>query len=364
MNFRKYDIVVIGAGPAGSTAAILAKKKGFKVALLDRAVFPRDKICGDQIIINSLASLEVAGVDFTELIKQSVVTDDLEFYSNETNAVTFDLRESPVKIFSCKRLTFDSFLFTTAQNLGVDCFEGINNTSFKDQTVEFNQNNSKNKLSYSYLIGADGATSLVRRTFFNQLNLSKAIATRSYVNFIGNKNKMKGFYFKEIGKGGYFWIFPVNETIANSGVIVFTDEWKQHFKDLQSAHLFFAKKLKHYIAYPEKIETWQTPFLLSKESLVNTNTLLVGDAAGLVNPMLGHGIDSAIASSKIAIDCIYENQNSKHRLNLYSEIIYKEFTTNNIAQLDFRDKKMILDENFSKNIVDFFSNLDNNKIYH
>lgn len=72
MQNPHYDIAIIGAGPAGASAAIFAAKKGLKVALIDRAIFPRDKICGDQIILNILDLIGAQGVDLKPLLESSI----------------------------------------------------------------------------------------------------------------------------------------------------------------------------------------------------------------------------------------------------------------------------------------------------
>ncbi|MBI3519025.1 MAG: NAD(P)/FAD-dependent oxidoreductase [Bacteroidetes bacterium] len=358
-----YDIIIIGAGPAGTTAAILAAKKGLKVALIDRAVFPRDKICGDQIILNALDILINEKIDITPLLQQSVLTGCLQYITNK-ETVSFDLRNSDIKTISCKRELFDSFLFNEAIKLISACHQGIKDLSIVEEnglnTIHFTDSEKEITLSSKYLIGADGATSFVRRTFFSNLRLSHAIATRSYVNYTGNKVFMRGFYYNEIAKGGYFWIFPVNETTANCGVILFTDDWKKHFKNINDVHFFYAKKEEAYISYPEKVNSWQTPFLLSKEQLTHNSILLIGDAAGLVNPMFGHGIDAAIISAKIAAEHIHKKiNNPAANLNAYSGEIFETFTKKYIAHEIFRNQEMTLDEGFETRFRKYFELKDN-----
>lgn len=358
-----YDIAIIGSGPSGSTAAILAAKKGYRVAVIDRCIFPRDKVCGDQIILNALDILVNEGIDLSPLMKYSVMTGCLE-YITDKETFSFDLRESPIKSLSCKRELFDNFLFSEAQKLISVCFQGTKDLNIQEEVenykIRFNCDGNTQTISAKYIIGADGASSFVRRNFFKNLILSNAIATRSYVNYTGNKVFMRGYYFHEIENGGYFWIFPVNDKTANCGVIVFNDHWKKYFKTLNEVHFHYAEKLKELISYPETIDTWQTPFLLSEQEIVNGNVLLVGDAAGLVNPMFGHGIDAAIISGKVAIDHI--NKHSKdinYNLNNYSKEIYNLFASKYITHERFRNEKMKVDDGFASRLQNYFSIKEN-----
>lgn len=112
------------------------------------------------------------------------------------------------------------------------------------------------------------------------------------------------------------------------------------------------------------MDTWQTPFLLSEKSLIKDKIILIGDAAGLVNPMFGHGIDAAILSAYIAVNHIDKHVKLiNYNLDNYSKDIFELLISKYIKHKQFRDTEMHIDNDFDNRLNKYLSNKDNITVY-
>ena len=185
------------------------------------------------------------------------------------------------------------------------------------------------------VIGADGANSAVAREIRGaQIDPDHTcIAHRAYYSGIGG---MKGYieiHFVKSIMPGYFWIFPLENGIANVGVGMMMGDVKKHGADLGKAMeniirnnpLFKERFANAKMVSP--LKAWQLPFGSKKRKVHAENVLLVGDAAGLIDPFSGEGIGNAMLSGKIAAEVAYEalvaNDTSEQFLARYEETLWK-----------------------------------------
>jgi len=331
-----YDIVVVGAGPAGSVAAYECAKRGFKTILLEKAITPREKACGGAVMYRGIRILN--GIIPRELIEQKIY--GLRFgFHNGTSSEFISNKLIGITVFRDK---FDDFLSKRAVEAGVEFSEGarVIHTSVSDACATIQLQDGR-ELKSDFLIGADGVNSIVSRSLKlrpirkDLTRIGLGMEADFYVGRAGVMKATKGNpSILEIlpikNQIAYGWIFPKREHlaigIAGSGV---------HMRALRHDFDRFYQNLEKRLGVELKLEKRRTCFL-GGEGLRGTNVtnraILVGDAAGFVDPMMGEGIAYAMQSSIIAVDVIdqamAEDQYSADSLWKYHHLCREEFSAN------------------------------------
>lgn len=313
---NSYDIIIVGAGPAGCAAALYAEKSNLNCLVIEKTSFPKDKICGDAFMPVCETILNELDLSFNDIKKNDICfVDKVNFYSNQKQI------HVPTLVYNCKRAVFDNYIFDKA-NSKVQILQNSNVVSLLKQEkdvigliVEWNglvyQINSK------YIIGADGATSKVKRLIGIPKINDCAIACRSYLPY----NKSLPFfsikYLPEITPG-YFWIFRVSDNEINVGTILFKENSKS---DLIEIHKKCVLNFLNIKLETNKIDSWQLPFTDNTDGLCIGGCLLIGDAAGLIDPLIGHGIDTALISAKLSIEAIVAGKTAGEVCEIYKNTI-------------------------------------------
>jgi len=317
-----YDCIVVGGGPGGSTAAALLSKKGRRVLLIDKGKFPRDKTCGDAISGKSLGVLEELGL-VREIEKADHGEIDGVLFSSPNGTVAsipFGKGGGHIsKGYTCRRQVYDGLLFQNAKK-GCDVMEGMAATALVKENgaaagvLAVGADGREYEFRGKMVIGADGVNSVVAREIRGSETDPKhtCIAYRAYYSGItGMAGKLEIHFVKSI-MPGYFWIFPMENGIANVGVGMVMEDMKRHGTDLGKA---MGAMLKENPLFRERfanakmvslLKAWQLPFGSKKRKVHAENALLVGDAAGLVDPFSGEGIGNAMLSGKLASEVAHE----------------------------------------------------------
>lgn len=311
-----YDVVVIGAGPAGAHLSYLLAKSGCKVALVDRAKFPRDKLCGGLLTYKTLKLLEAAysNADFKGFEVQSAHV----IFKNELLA-SFDLLSHS---YIVHRYTFDSELVSHAKDQGCCTYFGVSLN-----TIDFSQNEvhlSDGKvIKYIQLVGADGVLSKVRRLSGIPHNQSgfcmEAYVPRNQVKDLSRLDKGGiEIYYGNFTKG-YGWIFPRKDSIlVGAGSI--TNEANE--KEVIS--LF--DKFLHTVTYCKNIKSFGAYIPAGNSIALGTpqheNVCLIGDASGFIDPFTGEGIYYALFTAEIAAKAILSGKSvyNVYKKNLQTNI--------------------------------------------
>lgn len=290
-----FDVIVIGAGPAGSTAAYRLARRGARVALLDRAVFPRDKPCGGGITLRGLHHLPI---DVTPVVEDRITIAELGFgYDNRFVRHA----DSPV-VYMTQRRRLDALLAQSAAAAGADFRDGVRVRTIETGPRGVTVATDTDRLSAALVIGADGCNGVSAK----QLGLGGG---RTYgVAYEGNvtwddldHSYWKGRLLLEFATvpGGYAWVFPKGDH-ANVGV----GGWGREGGNLKE-HL--ARLCKQYDIDPARVTQargYRLPIRDPRSPVASTRALVVGDAAGLVDPMSGDGMYEAFLSSRLACESV------------------------------------------------------------
>lgn len=338
-----YDIIIVGAGPAGCTCAYQLAGKGLKIAIIDKDVFPRDKICGDALsadVVNQLFRIDTnLGTEFLKSVpKQSSY--GVRFFSPNQQCLDIDFvnpnhKEAPG--FIAKRRDFDAFYFNQIKNLpGIYPFPDHKVVDVEHLENEVIVKTDEKSFSAKLIIGADGAKSVVNRKLA-KIKVEKdhyCAGVRQYFEHVDGfheQNYIELHFYKDV-LPGYFWIFPLSNNQANVGLGMLSSEISKQRIDLKkklSEIIHHHPNVKHRFrnARPlESIKGFGLPIGSKKRPCSGDRFLLLGDAASLIDPFTGEGIGNAIRSGRIAanhvISAFEKNRFDAGYNSLYDKEIY------------------------------------------
>jgi geranylgeranyl reductase family protein len=316
MMHLKYDITVVGAGPAGATAAYILGKKNHSVLLLDKAHFPRKKLCGGCLTIKTVWLLErIFNETAASLIEKSIV--NFQTHRFEVRCRTKLLVDvlSPFPFHFVDRQVYDAFFLQKAKDVGVDVLEGekvcdIDLNGKANSSTFFLTTSGGRLIETKFLIGADGANSVVRTKLLKEKKIDGAKWQRNLAAgievFLSRNGEFAAFDSSILSLGyvryGYAWIFPNRDRlVVGMGSLTRKNKnLKAHFQEFLSDYNLGSIDSQPVQGHP-------LPFGNSLSKPFYGNILLVGDAAGLVDPMLGEGIYQAHLSGELAAKAVIES---------------------------------------------------------
>ena len=287
-----YDVAIAGAGPAGSTAAYHLARAGARVILLDRAKFPRDKPCGGGVTVRAFAE---APVDLTPVVEQAVRRVRFSFRFGDP----FDYDYPQTLVFMTQRHRLDALLVEQAVAAGA-AFEDdtlIRSASLAEDGARLLT--ATGSIDASLIVGADGSTGTVARSLGLAPAPDPPVALEANFPYAGDAtpDAWREVLAIELGSihGGYGWSFPKADHL-NVGCGGFASEGgrlRRHLASLQ----------EHYAldgATMANLRGHHLPTRRDGTAIVRGRALLVGDAAGLVDPLSGEGIHAAFVSGRLA----------------------------------------------------------------
>ena len=312
MREERFDVLVVGSGPAGSVAALVLARGGARVALADKAAFPRDKACGDLVGPRGVRLLDDLGV----VVPGGRSVGDMIVVGPNGRRVRLPCRPGltyPGHGFAAPRAVFDETLRAAALSAGAELFVGRAERPLgSDGRLDGFELSGGARLRADVVIGADGATSRVAEVagLVDPTRLLWGFALRAYVDDPVVLPHIV-FWEPEARRGfpGYGWLFPGIGGRANIGLGLGMlsdrtgggraarcfEAFVRHLRDLGV--------LESSASPGTRLGGWL------KMGMVGTvpardGVLLVGDAAGLVNPLQGEGISQAMGSGRAAADAV------------------------------------------------------------
>jgi len=305
-----YDTIIVGAGPAGSTAARLLAQQGARVLLLDRARFPRDKPCGGGVTIRAAHE---AGIDLSPVIERTVTEVRVSFRLGRS----FVRSSSEPLSYMTQRCRLDAYLAQQAAAAGADFRDGLGvrevivgapgpfgfaqGRRAPLQTGGVLVRANGDAYCARTLVGADGANGVVARA----LGLEAAEAAVALEANVPAEDGLMSLWERAIAvdlggiPGGYGWLFPKGDHL-NVGV----GGWRRVGPTLRRR----LSELCRYLGLDES-KLWglrgqYLPLRQPGAPIVRGPALLAGDAAGFVDPLSGEGIQAAFLSGRLAAESI------------------------------------------------------------
>jgi geranylgeranyl reductase family protein len=285
----RFDVVVVGGGPAGAAAALAARSAGLTVLVLDRSDFPRDKVCGDGIAPEALDVLAGLGVDTRQLTDGYPPVPRLSLRSPQGAVV---VRETARPAAVVPRAVFDERLLSAVLGRGAE----FRRHTVRSVVADADGVTVDGAIRAGVVIGADGAESVVRRALGIAPNRDDriAVALRGYGPELPGQAGTQLLVTTEQRWPAYAWSFPLGDGRANVG-----------YGELVSGGITRAglvEGLQRLLpgVEPEALRAHRLPLSNGRPRLPDGRILLAGDAASLINPLTGEGIFYAVLSGALA----------------------------------------------------------------
>ena len=308
------DLLVVGAGPAGSAAAIEASRSGLDTVVLDKARFPRDKCCGDGLTTGALRHLEALGIEPGRLPSWTAIP-EIHVVGPDGRSIHFPLPTGPgIHAAVCRRRELDAALVDLARQAGAAVLEGHTLTAVRPSESGVEAEAGGIRFQARYLVAADGMWSPTRRLLGLQEPGYRGEwhAFRQYLtNVTGPAATELLVWFEPDLLPGYAWSFPVGGGAANVGfgiqrasgygIQAMGRTWPDL---LRRPHIAAALGPDAKPEAPHR--AWPIPANLPRAHLAQGRVLFVGDAATATDPMTGEGIGQALETGRLAARSIVQ----------------------------------------------------------
>ncbi len=330
-NRLDIDVAIVGAGPAGATAATLLARAGRSVLLIDKATFPRDKCCGDGLTAGALRRLESLGLDPAKVPSWEWV-DDVMLVGPKGRAITFPLPRAQGHFSAvATRVDLDSALVDLAVCAGAVPRVGVSVTAAVQQRSSVLLTVGDTLVSARHVLAADGMWSPMRK-FLSSGSGSAAVGSSvssgaavgvSGSPYLGEWHAMRQYYGNVHSEAsrklwiwiepdiipGYVWCFPLADGRVNLGfgiernAKVKTKTMKAMWASLEDRPHIRAVLGPNAVAEDE-VKAWPIPADIAHATLSDGRVLFIGDAARACDVLTGEGIGQAIQTGSYAAEAI------------------------------------------------------------
>lgn len=311
-------VIIVGAGPAGCAAALALRRRNVDVLLLERAWFPRDKVCGDVLLPEARQALSELGVDLAPLAARCHRIDRCCYHGPSGRSVELpfcDLAGVVQPWWAIARTEFDAQLATLTRAAGVELREGVTaiDVVLRDAAVRGvvvrQASGEREELPAAAVIAADGATSAIARALgrFERPAEHLCVSVRGYAASPRGDSSVFDIYTTDRTLPGCAWHVPAGHGRANVGLGVLRRDLDQR---QVGARALLAEVAAHYpdlqrdLAATSDVVGWSLPGGSLPLSHATTGALLIGDAGSMVDPFTGHGIHTALIAGQLAAEVL------------------------------------------------------------
>ena len=307
---QDYDVVIVGAGPAGCAGALELGKFRAKVLLLDREPFPRDKVCGDAIpgpAVKALAKIDPGYAASLAELPAAARSRRTRLCLNGHRPVDLTWE---TRAYTCRRSDFDAHLLDLVRNhTDTEISTGRRVTGLTADANGVVVQTGERSVRAKLVIGADGAHSVVGKQLAgHRLDLDHhGGAVRQYHRGVaGTEPERLEIHTLPAFMPGYFWIFPLTDGYCNVG-------FGMHSRAIKKKGLALRTSIQSFIAASpslrerfagatavEEVRGFGLPFGSRRVTVSGGRFLLAGDAAQLIDPLTGDGIGQAVLSGLLA----------------------------------------------------------------
>jgi geranylgeranyl reductase family protein len=312
------DVLIVGAGPAGSSLALFLARQGWHVLLVDRAEFPRDKTCGDGLTPRALSVLEHLGA-LEAVVAAGHRLNNIHLYAPDRSRVEAAIEPAngrPPYVAVLPRLALDDLLRQHAIRAGAEFRPQVNVTGVLREngqvvgvTAEGPEGPVKVRARQTVL-ATGAAVGLLERAGLLERPALFGRAARAYYDGMAGIADAVEFHLESVPLPGYGWVFPTSATRANVGAGFFA-RWGRAWAPASPRQVydtFIGNPLMAGRLAPAQIggpvKSWPLRFDFPTARLAWPGLALVGEAAGLVNPLTGEGIDYALESAETAAEVL------------------------------------------------------------
>ena len=349
------DVLVVGAGPAGCMAATELGRQGIEVMVIDRSQFPREKICGDGLLEDSLRILESVGLSAAVKEKAHAIRSILFVAPNGTEC------ELEGDFYTLPRKELDALLLGEACKEGAQFLGGITVSEPLVQNgscvgaLGFDEEGEEINIAARLVLLATGANARILRVFGVLQNRNhSAIGVRGYFRLTEtiDESSMVVVYDKRL-LPGYGWMFPLGQGIFNVGCGIFLDGRKKmpHFGRSLAGFFKRIQPLARYLQMAEQITPFSAAAMRTGFQGARAYTpglLVLGEALGLTFPFIGEGVSSAMESGRVAatvaLEAMQKNDFTSRTLGSYEGRLRKTLDGRQqgyqLAQRLFRSKSL------------------------
>jgi geranylgeranyl reductase family protein len=342
-----YDVVIVGGGPAGSTSGYILSKAGLKVIIVDKARFPRQKLCAGLLTQKTIRLIcSLFGETIDSLLKSEVINFESNYFEVFfRNRCIAKVHHNNMPFYCVDRSVYDNFFLQKAKEEGAEILEGetaVTTDYRKNEVVTLSGKTLRSK----HIIGADGVYSRVRKeVFFERQNSDlwqRDLATAFEVFVEREKVRNADCYLKIFYgyvKWGYAWLFPNKDhvKIGLGGLNA------KNGKSLLDSFRKFLSSLGLSNYSETRVQGHAVPYGNFLKNPVRESTLLVGDAAGFTDPLFGEGIYYAHKSAQLASLAIIQkkvegkNAETTYRKKLDEQVYPQLIGAKNLRRVLFSD---------------------------